>query len=89
MANHKSAIKRHKQSIKRGARNKSTRTRIKNVIKDLSLSVTQKSSKEESSQKLSRVASLLSKAASKSVIHWKKAARKTSRLAKAINKLSA
>ncbi len=33
MANHASAIKRHKQSVKRNARNRAARTRIKNVVK--------------------------------------------------------
>ena len=33
MANHKSAIKRHKQSLKRRAQNRAMKTRIKNVVK--------------------------------------------------------
>ena len=35
MANHKSAIKRHKQELKKAARNRAQRTRIKNAIKDV------------------------------------------------------
>ena len=35
MANHTSAIKRHKQSIKRNARNRAARTRVKNVVKEV------------------------------------------------------
>ena len=35
MANHKSAIKRHKQSVKRAARNRTVKTRIKNVVKSV------------------------------------------------------
>ena len=34
MANHKSAIKRHKQSLNRAARNRAARTRVKSAIKD-------------------------------------------------------
>ena len=33
MANHKSAIKRHKQSLKHAARNRAARTRVKNAVK--------------------------------------------------------
>ncbi len=35
VANHKSAIKRHKQELKKAARNRAQRTRIKNAIKDV------------------------------------------------------
>ena len=35
VANHKSAVKRHKQSVKRAARNRTVKTRIKNVVKSV------------------------------------------------------
>lgn len=84
MANHKSAIKRHKQSLKRAARNRSNRTRVKNVIKDARAAI-QGEDKETAQKALSNAASVLGKVSSKGAIHWKTAARKISRLAKAVN----
>ena len=78
MANHKSAIKRHKQSLKRAARNRAARTRVKNAIK-----------KEQANAALSVAASVLAKAAGKGALHWKKAARKVSRLSRAVNGIEA
>ena len=84
MANHKSAIKRHKQSLKRAARNKSNRTRVKNVIKDTRAAI-QGEDKDLAQKNLNKAASVLGKATSKGAIHWKTAARKISRLARAVN----
>ena len=84
MANHKSAIKRHKQSVKRAARNRTVKTRIKNVVKSVRAAI--KADDQEDAQKaLQTATSTLDKIAGKGVIHWKKAARKISRLAKALN----
>ena len=86
MANHKSAIKRHKQSLRNAARNRTVRTRIKNVIKDVRAAVQQQDS-EAAKAALVRATSILDKAAGKRVLHWKNAARRVSRLAKAINQM--
>ncbi len=86
MANHKSAIKRHKQSLKKAARNRAARTRIKNVVKAVRAAVLEKDS-EKTSSALVSATSTLDKAATKGAIHWRKAARKISRLAKAANAL--
>lgn len=85
LANHTSAIKRHKQSLKRAARNRSARTRIKNVVKAVRLAVLEQNS-EAAAAALSTANSVLDKYAGKAV-HWKNAARKMSRLAKAVNAL--
>ena len=84
MANHKSAIKRHKQSLKAAARNKSRRTRVKNVIKETRKAI---SSEDQALAftSLSKANSVLERASSKGAMHWKTAARKMSRLAKAVN----
>lgn len=87
MANHKSAKKRHRQSLVRAARNRSMKTRIKNVVKDLNEAIAQ-NNKEEALVLLPKAVSVLGKAASKSTIHWKKMARKTARLTRAVNALS-
>ncbi len=84
MANHKSAIKRHKQSVKRAARNRAVKTRIKNVIKAVRTAVTEKD-REQAQSRLTEAMSVLDKASSKGVIHWKNAARKISRLSKAVD----
>lgn len=84
MANHKSAIKRHKQSLKNAARNRTMRTRIKNVIKDVRAAIQQQDS-EAAQTALVKATSILDKASTKGVLHWKNASRKVSRLAKAVN----
>lgn len=84
MANHKSAIKRHKQSLKRAARNRSQRTRVKNAIKDVRAAI-QGNDKALAEKSLSEASSVLGKATTKGAIHWKTAARKISRLARAVN----
>ncbi len=85
MANHKSAIKRHKQSVKQAARNRAMRTRTKNVVKAVRVAIAASSTPEEIAAKLRDATSVLDKAASKGTLHKKTAARKISRLAKAIN----
>lgn len=83
MANHKSAIKRHKQSLKKAARNRAARTRVKNIVKAVRLAVMEKDV-EKADAAFVKATSVLDKTASKGAIHWKKAARKISRLAKAV-----
>ena len=87
MANHKSAVKRHKQSVKRNARNRVVRIRIKNIVKSVRTAV-KNEDKAAASAALISAMSTLDKAATKKVIHWKKAARKISRLSKAIKALN-
>ena len=87
MANHKSAIKRARQNEVRRLRNKSVKTKIKNVIKDLRLSVSE-TSKEETLKKLDMAKSSIDRAAQKGVIHKKTASRKISRLSKLVNSIS-
>ena len=88
MANHKSAIKRHKQSLKQAARNRAARTKVKNVIKNVRAAI-QSQDKEVAQTALSAAASVLGKAANKGAVHWKKAARKISRLSRSINAIEA
>ena len=72
MANHKSALKRARQNEVRRIRNKSTKTRIKNIVKDVRLDVSEKS-KESALTKLDTAKSIIDKAAKKGVIHKKTA----------------
>ena len=84
MAIHKSAIKRHKQSLVHAARNRAVKTRLKNVIKDVRLAI-QQQDKDAAAKALVIATSYLDKASTKGVIHWKNAARKISRLSKFVS----
>ena len=84
MANHKSAIKRHKQSLKRAARNRAMKTRIRNVVKSVRSAI-RENEQDKAVELLAAATSTLDKAAGKGIVHWKKAARKISRLSKAVN----
>jgi len=88
LANHKSALKRARQNEMRRLRNKSVKTKIKNVTKDLRLSASE-TSKEEALKKLDMAKSNIDTAAQKGVIHKKTASRKISRLSKLVNNISA
>lgn len=86
MANHKSALKRHRQSLKRNERNRAVKTRIKNVVKAVRQAVETKDT-EMAQAALKTAIAILDKAAGKKVIHWRQAARKISRLNLAVNKI--
>lgn len=86
LATHKSAIKRHKQSLKKAARNRANRTRVKNAVKAVRTAVLEKDA-EKASAAFVHATSILDKTASKGAVHWKNAARKISRLAKAVKSI--
>ncbi len=87
MANHKSALKRARQNIIRRDRNRSVKTRIKNVVKDIRQLV-EENAPDEALKTLNKAQSIIDKAAKKGVIHKKTASRKISRLTQLINKTS-
>ncbi len=87
MANHKSALKRHRQSLAANVRNRAVKTRIKNAIKDVRHAI-QNEDKEAALQALRKASSVMDKAGSKKILHWRTAARKISRLNKAVNALA-
>lgn len=88
MANHKSALKRHRQSLKRRARNRISKTRIKNTIKVVRAAIEEKDV-AKAQEALQAATSVLDKAARKKVIHASQAKRRISRLQAAINKIEA
>lgn len=88
MANHKSAIKRYKQNVKRNARNVSVKSEIKNATKNIKELTTQ-GNKKDALLALTRAVRLLDKAASKKTLHRNNASRKISRLTLAVNSISA
>lgn len=84
MANHKSALKRARQNDIRRLRNKSIRTRVKNVVKDVRQALADQSGTDAATE-LNTAKSAIDKAAKKGVIHRNTAARKISRLTKQVN----
>jgi len=88
LANHKSALKRARQNEIRRLRNKSVKTKTKNIVKEVRLSVSE-SSKEKALKTLDIAKSNIDTAAQKGVIHKKTASRKISRLSKLVNTISA
>ena len=86
MPNIKSAAKRHRQNLKARERNKAVKTRIKNVTKAVQEAVDEKDS-EKAATAVREAASVIDRAARKNVIHWKKAARKISRLSRTVSSI--
>jgi small subunit ribosomal protein S20 len=88
LANHKSALKRARQNEGRRIRNKSYKTRVKKVVKEVRTAVANNSA-DQAKERLATAVSIIQKTASKGVIHNKKAARRISRLASQVNRLTA
>ena len=88
MANHKSALKRARQNEDRRLRNKSSKSRIKGLIKEVRTAAGENTA-ESAADKLNTVKSAIDKAAKKGVIHKKTAARKISRLTKLVSRVNA
>jgi len=86
LATHKSAMKRARQNIVRRRRNRSVRTRVKNVIKQVRLAI-KEGSKEAARAALAKAIPVIDKAAGKGVIHKRTASRKISRLTRQVNAL--
>ncbi|MFC1896448.1 30S ribosomal protein S20 [Thermodesulfobacteriota bacterium] len=88
MANHKSAIKRASQNRFREMRNRSVKTRVKNVIKKVRTAVDE-NSPDSARQALILAQSVIDAAASRGVIHKNTASRRISRLARHVGRTSA
>lgn len=83
MAQHKSAEKRSRQSVKRHTSNKTTRSEMRTLVKK----VRTEKDKEKASAALKEAASALDRLAAKGIIHRNKAANQKSRLTKLVNKM--
>jgi small subunit ribosomal protein S20 len=81
LANHASALKRARQNEVRNRRNRTVKTRVKNVIKSLRQAA-ETPAAEAATTALNQAKSIIAKAAKKGVIHKKNASRKISRLSK-------
>jgi len=84
MANHKSALKRIRQSNARRLRNRYYHKTARTAIKELR----NESDKVSANEKLPKVISLLDKLAKRNIIHKNKAANLKSKLSKHVSKLA-
>ena len=81
MAQHKSAIKRHRQSLKRQARNTALKARLRTTVKKARAAL-QGTDAAATDARVAEATRALDKAVSKGLIHRNNAARKISRMAK-------
>lgn len=86
MANIKSSEKRNRQAPKRAARNRVLRSGARTAVKRARTAV--ESSDTMSAEAVQAAISVLDRAAQKGIIHKNNAARRKSRLVKALNKLN-
>ena len=86
MANHKSAAKRARQSLRRREVNKQVESAVRTIEKKLRKSITAKD-KSTATTLLKEYTSSIAKAAQKGRLHDNKASRKISRLATSVNSL--
>ena len=87
MADHPSALKRHRQSEKRRLRNSAIRSRLRNLVRAVRSAISAKD-RTAASEGLARATRELDKAVTKGVLHRNSAARKAGRLAKAVHQLT-
>ena len=84
MANHKSSLKRIRQTEKRKLHNHYYAKTARNAVRDLRATT----NREEAAAMLPKVSSMLDKLAKRNIIHRNKAANLKSKLAVYINKLA-
>lgn len=84
MAQHKSAEKRARQSVKRRAVNRELKSEVKTTLKRAK----GETDKEKAAAAMKAASSTLDKLVSKGIIHKNKASNQKSKLAKHLNKLS-
>lgn len=87
MANHKSAKKRIRQTIKKTAVNRSNRSSLRTQIKKLRAALAT-GDKNLSTELLTPTVALIDKSVNKGVLHKNTAARHKSRLTKHVNELT-
>ncbi|HBI15493.1 MAG TPA: 30S ribosomal protein S20 [Desulfobulbaceae bacterium] len=86
MANHKSALKRDKQSKSRRLRNRVNKTQMKGAMNKVDEAIAAGSG-QEARDALQQAVSTIQKTAARGTIHKKTASRKVSRLAKRVNRM--
>ena len=86
MANHKSAEKRQRQSIKKRARNRVAKSTVRTAVKGVRAALEQNSDAQEVKGLMQSAERLLAKAAIKGILSKSTASRNISRLAKSVAK---
>jgi small subunit ribosomal protein S20 len=84
VANHPSALKRHRQSEKRRLRNRGIKTRLRHLVREVRDAVAARDASAAAST-FARAARAVDKAVTKGILHRNTAARKISRLARAVS----
>lgn len=84
MANHKDALKRQRQNVKRRAHNRHYRSMMRNRIKRIEGALAE-GDIARAEESFSMAVSTIQRIAQKGIIHKKQAARRVSRLSKAIH----
>lgn len=87
MANHRSALKRHRQSEKKRIRNTAIKSSIKTAVKKVRASISEGNAAEAKAS-LAPTCILLDRAVTKGVLHRNNASRKISRLTLAVNSIA-
>ncbi|HZP40143.1 MAG TPA: 30S ribosomal protein S20 [Candidatus Binatia bacterium] len=88
MANHPSALKRHRQSEKRRLRNQAIKTRLRHLVREVRTALSARDA-DAAAKTLATAARALDKAVTKGVLHRNSASRKIARLARAVSQLPA
>lgn len=86
MANHKSALKRDRQSKVRRLRNRMNKSTMKTAIRKVEEAIVA-GSEEQASEALHAAIPVIQRTANKGTIHKNNASRKVSRLTKRVNKM--
>ena len=86
MANHKSAEKRHRQSLKRNVRNSSIRSRMRTAIKKVKEAVSS-GNKDEAAAMLKAAQKVIDRTSGYGVIHKKTGSRYVSNLSALVKKM--
>ena len=87
MANHKSALKRIRQNVKRNERNKGFLTLVKTVTKKVTAEA-EAGNKEQALIALKRAEKVIAKVGGKGILHSRAASRKISSLTRLVNRTS-
>jgi small subunit ribosomal protein S20 len=88
VANHPSALKRHRQSEKRRVRNRTIKTRLRHLVREVRIALSAHNA-AAATQSLTHATRALDKAVTKGVLHRNNAARKIARLMRAVTQLRA
>jgi small subunit ribosomal protein S20 len=85
LANHKSALKRNRQNLKKCERNKGYRTLVKTVSKKVRIEA-EAGNKDQALKELKVAEKIIAKVGGKGILHARAASRKISNLTRLVNR---